>query len=519
MIVENQREVVDFLSSRATHGGEEVERIETHASMVFLAGARAFKLKRAVRYDYLDFSTPARRRDCCEAEVRINSRSAPGLYRRVVPITRDATGALVLDGTGAPVDWVIEMARFDESNLFDRLAERGELDLGLMRSLGLEVAGLHAGAEARFDHGGATGIARVIEGNVSAFRDEGSTIDLSDCESLASASHAALERNRALLDRRRQHGYVRQCHGDLHLRNIVLLGDQPTLFDAIEFNDELSCIDVHYDLAFLLMDLWRRRLPQHANAVLNGYLTVDTDFDGLAAMPLFLSCRAAIRAKTSLAASSLASEAETQRELRVRARQYVHSAVQFLRQPRPAVVAIGGVSGTGKSTLAKALAFRIGPVPGAVVLRSDEVRKRLCGVAELTRLDPSAYTEEVSRRVYETLVSHARDVVRAGHSVIVDAVFTASGDRAAIERAADAASAPFVGIWLGAPESVLIDRLRRRVGDASDADETVARMQMSRDWGTLTWDSLDASADVSCVAGQALRLFESRVHGGVTRAA
>jgi aminoglycoside phosphotransferase family enzyme len=283
MLVEDQAEVIDFLSSPATHGGAAVERIETHASIVFLAGASAFKLKRAVRYDYLDFSSVERRRRLSDAELQINSRAAPQIYKRVIPVTRDARGRLALGGDGVPVDWVLEMRRFDQDCLFDRLAERGALDLGLMRPLGAEVAAFHADADRRTDRGGASAIGWVINGNAVAFRDEGAgVLDAQQCAALLSASRAALERHRGLLDRRRADGFVRQCHGDLHLRNIVLFDGLPTLFDAIEFNDDLACIDVHYDLAFLLMDLWKRRLPQHANAVFNGYLAAT----GAAVVPL-----------------------------------------------------------------------------------------------------------------------------------------------------------------------------------------------------------------------------------------
>jgi hypothetical protein len=506
MIVEDQTEVVEFLSSPATHGGGPVERAETHASIVFLAGPVAFKLKRAVRYDYLDFSTADRRRTFCEAELRINRRAAPAIYRRVLPITREARGQLALGGDGAPIDWVIEMNRFDQDGLFDRLSERGALDLALMRPLGSEVAAFHAGAERCTDHGGANAMGWVINGNAGAFRADG-----------AEALEATL--STSLLDRRRADGFVRRCHGDLHLRNIVLFNGVPTLFDAIEFNDELACVDVHYDLAFLLMDLWKRRLPQHANAVFNGYLAANADFDGLAALPLFLSCRAAIRAKTALSAAALAADAQAQQQLHATAREYLDAAVQLLRPSRPALVAIGGMSGTGKSTLARSLAPWVGPVPGAVVLRSDEIRKRLCGVGELTRLAPNGYTDDVSRRVYDTLASHAADVVRAGHSAVVDAVFMSPGDRVAIEQAAAAAGVPFVGLWLQAPAAVLVDRVERRGADASDADAAVIRMQLARDPGAVTWNPIDASSEPDAIRRQSVRLIASLVDRGVTRAA
>ena len=350
MITQDQAEIVEFLASPRAHGGAAVERIETHASIVFLAGTSAWKLKRAVRYDYLDFSTADRRRAMCEAELRINRRTAPDLYRRVVAVTREPDGSLALGGTGVAVDWVLEMARFDQDGLFDRLAAKGTLDLGVMRPLAVAIARFHQAAEARRDHGGQSGMAWVVEGNAAGFNEQGAgVLDEALCATVTSESRGALERVGELLDARQRDGCVRQCHGDLHLRNIVLIDGRPTLFDAIEFNDEIACIDVLYDLAFLLMDLWRRRLPRHANAVWNGYLGETLDVEGLPLLPLFLSCRAAVRAKTSATAAAMQEDVTRRDELRDLARAYLEMAGQLLHPPRPALVAVGGLSGSGKS--------------------------------------------------------------------------------------------------------------------------------------------------------------------------
>ena len=482
-----------------------MERIETHASIVFLAGARALKLKRAVRYEYLDFSTSARRRVMCEAEVRTNRRAAPALYKGVLAVTREGDGSLALGGPGVPVDWVVEMARFDQEGLFDRLAERGVLDLGLMPSLAAAIGDYHVSAERRPDHGGRAGIAWVIEGNATGLVKEGAQIlDREGCDHLSTESRGALDRHGALLDARQQAGFVRQCHGDLHLRNIVLIEGHPTLFDAIEFNDEIACIDVMYDLAFLLMDLWRRRLPRHANAIFNEYLGRTLDFEGVTPLPLFLSCRAAVRAKTSATSARLQSDPGRRSELEDLSRGYLDMAQRLLRSTKPCLVAIGGLSGSGKSTLALSLAPLTGGVPGAVVIRSDEVRKQLCGVPPLARLGPEGYTPDISRRVYATMVARVELAVRSGRSAIVDAVFARCSDRDAIERTAAVAEVPFAGIWLDAPESTLIARVEQRQADPSDADAGVVRRQHADDLGTITWHRLNASAGVDAVLRQAI---------------
>ena len=518
MITDDQREVIAFLSAPATHAGAGVERVDTHASLVFLAGARAWKLKRAVRYDYLDFSTAERRRTMCEAEVRINRRIAPEIYRGVVAIARQPDGSLALGGAGSPVDWVVDMVRFDQDNLFDRRAARGALALDLMPPLACAIARFHEAAERRFDHGGASGMAWVVDGNALGFAEQGAGILEPDaCTRLTESTRRALERHRALLDRRREAGCVRQCHGDLHLRNIVLLDDRPTLFDAIEFNDEISCTDVLYDLAFLLMDLWHRDLPGHANALWNGYLFATNDLEGIPLMPLFLSCRAAVRAKTSATAAGLQSDARRAAELREMARDYLMMAQQLVEPPPAGLIAIGGFSGSGKSTLAKRLAPFIGAIPGAVLIRSDEIRKQLCGVDPLQHLGAAGYTPEITERVYATVRDRAATVIRGGHAAIVDAVFARLSDRETVARAAAAAGVPFAGLWLDAPEAVLMARVGERARDASDADADVIRHQVVEPTGPIAWQRVDASGPAEAVALTAVATLRKQLVGGVAR--
>jgi hypothetical protein len=504
---DDQRATVDFLMTPATHGGAAVERIDTHSAMVFLAGPRALKLKRAVRFDYLDFSTEPLRRAACDAEVRINRPAAPTVYRGVVAVTREADGSLALDGAGTPVDWLVDMARFDQEGLFDRLAARGALDLSLMRPLATAIARFHAAAGRRDDHGGLAGMTWVVDGNAAGFAEQGAgVLDPDLAARLDASSRRELQRHGDLLDRRRRDGFVRQCHGDLHLRNIVLLDGRPTLFDAIEFNDAIACGDVLYDLSFLLMDLWRRALPRHANAVFNGYLLETGDLDGLALLPLFLSCRAAVRAKTSATAARVQPDGRRARELQALAREYLAMA-QTLLAPAPSrLIAVGGLSGSGKSTLALALAPSIGAVPGALVLRSDEIRKALGGVPATERLGARGYAPEMTARVYRAALERAGRALRAGHSVIVDAVFARSADREAVEAAADAASVPFAGLWLDAPPDVLIGRTAQRGPDASDADAAVVRSQLAEDPGEIRWARVNASDSPGAVLDRARAL-------------
>jgi hypothetical protein len=356
----------------------------------------------------------------------------------------------------------------------------------------------------------------VIEGNASAFAEFKEVLDPSACERLTTRTRAELTRRAALLDARRDGGLVRQCHGDLHLRNIVWLDGAPTLFDAVEFNDEIACTDVFYDLAFLIMDLWRRQLAQHANVVSNAYLTETDDLEGLALMPLFLSCRAAVRAKTSATAARVQSDAGQADELRQLARTYLVLADRFLSPPPPVLIAVGGFSGSGKSTVARELAPGIGAAPGSLVLRSDEIRKQLCGIEVLQHLGPEGYTADISARVYATLIERARRTIDRGHSAIADAVYARAADREAIERVASDAGVPFVGIWLDAPEATLVDRAARRVSDPSDADAAVIRQQRRQSIGAMGWHRVDASRRFDDVLHdarrQVIQATEAHVH-------
>jgi hypothetical protein len=429
-----------------------------------------------------------------------------------VAVTREADGSLALGGRGTPVEWLIEMARFDQEGLFDRLAARHALDVELMPALAAAIARFHVGAERRSDHGGKSAMAWVIDGNAAGFAEEGrDVLDPAACATLTSDARDALERNGALLDGRRTGGFVRQCHGDLHLRNIVMLDGQPALFDGIEFNDEIACIDVLYDLAFLLMDLWQRQLPRHANAVWNGYLAATVDLGGVPLLPLFLSCRAAVRAKTSVTAARLQTDPRRRRELQERATEYLWLAQRLLHPPAPCLIGIGGLSGSGKSTLAHDLAPQVGAAPGAVVIRSDVIRKRLCGVDPTERLGSEGYTAEMSRRVYATVIERANLTVRGGQAAIADAVFAHASDREALERAAGAAGVPFVGLWLAAPVSELITRSERRRSDASDADADVIRRQLAQETGIITWHRVDATLTPAQVLTQATVLLSERL--------
>ena len=348
----------------------------------------------------------------------------------------------------------------------------------------------------------------VIDGNARGLVEPGaSAFERGACEELTSEARAVLARCSDLLEARRHAGLVRTCHGDLHLRNICLIAGAPTLFDAVEFNEEISCIDVLYDLSFLLMDLWRRDLRSHANRVFNEYLARNTDIGGLALLPLFLSCRAAVRAKTSLSSAAVQTDEREGQGLKAAWRDYLALARAFLSPPSSRLVAVGGFSGAGKSTLARRLAPGVGAPPGALILRSDVIRKTLAGVSPLTRLGPDGYAPAVTRQVYQTIADRASRALDAGHAVIVDAVYASARDRDEIAAVAGDCGAPFTGLWIDAAHDVLARRLRDRVADVSDATQQVLGQQLQSDVGRLEWHRLDGSLDAESLEQRAERVL------------
>lgn len=513
MIADDQSDVMDFLSTPAAHGSTAaVGRIEPHGAVVFLSGESAIKLKRAVRFDYMDYSTVARRRAACEAEICVNRRTAPSIYRCARAVVRRPDGQVAWDGPGEVLDWVVCMARFDENLVLDELARRRELTAELVDGLADAVTRFHEHAEPMPVYGGRAGIARVLAENAAELFGQADVADL------AAAADASLAAQASRLERRRRNGLVRRCHGDLHLRNVCLVDGEPTLFDAIEFCESFACIDVFYDLAFLLMDLWHRGLEAEANRLLNRYLWRCDDTDGLGALPLFLSCRAAIRAHVAAAARADASlppgKKDTSGE---EAHTYLGLARICLAPPQPRLIAVGGLSGSGKSTIARLMAARIGGIPGALVLQSDVVRKRLFDVDPEARLPGRAYSPAAGEQTYALLRDRACAALAAGASVIVDAVHARPEERRAIEEVAVGAGALFAGFWLEAPGQILRRRVAERGRDVSDATTDVVERQELYSIGEMAWRRIVSLAEPAAIAEELCALAAETATSNLNR--
>ncbi len=496
-------------------GGTPPAVVETHISVVFLGATLAWKLKKAVKLPYLDFTSVERRLALCERELAMNRRSAPSLYRSVHRVVRRNDGKLAIDADGTLVDAVLEMKRFDEDGLLDRMAVRGDLTPLIVTRLASVVANFHSHAEPSLPgaRSGSQRVAEILQVNQSAFIVTRQIFPGSRIDHLIEASRHACERRVRLLDARQREGRVRLCHGDLHLRNIVLLEGIPTLFDCLEFDVDMATIDILYDLSFVLMDLWHRGLRPLANLLLNRYLDEihflegSDETPGLPLLGLFMSMRAAVRAHVQAARALEMTDLDPARAtVAGEAGAYLDLATMLLAPHPTRMVAIGGLSGSGKSTAAAAIAAEVGSAPGARVLSSDRVRKAMHGVTPLTRLGPEAYFPEVSARVYATLQERAAATLSAGHSVIVDAVFDRAEDRARIEAVAKAAAVPFTGIWLEAPQAVRLERVAGRQGDPSDAGVDVVRRQSEQGAVDVAWTRLPAHSAHDWTA--LLRLLE-----------
>ncbi len=506
MITEDQSDVIAFLSDPASHSGQPVDRFETHISEVFLTGERAYKLKRAVKLPYLDFSTAKLREEVCRKEVLLNRVTAPDLYLGIRLITKTPGGTLGFDCPGELVDTVVEMVRFEQEFLLDHLAAVGRLTIEILDQLARVIEKFHQNAPQAIQSGGYHNIANVLSINEAGF----ATSNIYSKEELEAVNfrfHSCLEHHRDLLDRRQYEGKIRRCHGDLHLRNIVLIDGAPVLFDCLEFNDEMATIDVLYDLAFLIMDLCHRDLNGQANRIVNRYIDHSFDDEGFVLVPFFTAIRAAVRAH--VIATQAAESSECVAELTRTSRSYFELAELCLTDCQPAIIAIGGLSGTGKTTIAESLAPLVGPLPGARVLESDRIRKAIFGKRPKEKLEASAYTSDVSDSVYNSMRNRSAEIGSAGGVVIVDGVFLDEERRKAIERAAREASIPFFGVWLEAASETLFERIETRDQSPSDATPSVLQKQLGRDPGEISWHRVATSGSLEEVLQTILRIVKN----------
>ncbi len=479
-----------------------IQTITTHCAKIYLIEEFAIKVKLAVDYSYINTLKLDDRKALLTRELELNKPHLPNIYLEVAAIVIDANGGFQFcfnndkSSEDEIVEWCLIMRRFPEETVLDNIARKGLLSNTIAKQLGSSIASYHNLSDVHNVTDGDKRIHEVLQELDLELEKMAANFPAGDLTQFRSKGMHEYERVENLLSERGENGYIRRCHGDLHLRNILLDNDRPVPFDALEFNERFATIDVLYDLAFLLMDLDHRDLRVQQNIVLNEYMLHATaeGVCGLKLLPLFMFCRAGIKAMTNAQGVLL-----TQPNIRSafnESKTYLHSALSYICQRKPVTIAIGGFSGSGKSTVAIELAHRVCNAPGALLIRSDSERKNEFQVSERTNLGKSHYTTANSQRVYKRLFEKATAALSANYPVIVDATFMRQEQREEIENIAKASGSEFYGFWLMAPVSTLRSRIDKRKNDASDADVSVLEKQLVLNKGYMDWCAIDTSSTV-----------------------
>lgn len=490
----NQIETIAFLEAEASHGAP-VTRIDTSCASVFLAGDRAYKIKRPVDLGYLDFTTLASRERACAAELALNRAMAPELYLGIAHVTRAADGRLSLDGPGERLEPVVVMRRFADDALASRALAEGRIDRTMIAGLGHHLARYHRTCAQPPQP--RQPVSERLEQCLPPIQALAEIMPAARIASLFDLMRQAAQAADPMVEARPD--WWRRGHGDLHLGNICLMAGRLLPFDALEFDDRLATGDQLYDLAFLIMDLRRLGRGDLALALLDAYGPIGPGGGGI--LPVFVALRALIRAFVAHNTWKTGGRRGPPPTDSIAA--FLAEAEACLPAPAPRVVAVGGLSGTGKSTLARALAPLVPPVPGALHLRSDVIRKTLAGVGETERLPAEAYAPGSSEAVYAAMMTAARQALAEGRSVILDAVFARPAER----EAAASLPAAFTGIWLEAPLDLRQARIADRRNDASDATPAVAAAQETLATGAIDWHRLTAGGDREALAARAEALL------------
>ncbi len=461
-----------------THPVDNITLLETHISWVLLTGQFAYKIKKPVNFGFLDFSTLEKRRHFCEAELQLNKRLAPALYLNVVPITGDENKATI-NGSGEVIEYALKMREFPQDHQLDKVLEAGKLKLKHMSILANKVAMFHQKSESikNSHYGNPETIHTAIKDNFSQILDQLKTIsnqelhetkarhDIRILEAWTEQSYSHLK---PTIEQRKNNGFIRACHGDMHLRNMVLLEEDIVIFDCIEFNDSLRYIDVLSEVAFVVMDLWFRGFEGFAMHFLNHYLSVTGDYSGLKLFRLYLSYRAVVRAKVAILQVSQSDKATA---LISEYQAYMALASKFTQHKTAKLLITHGLSGSGKSNFTDGL-LRYLP---AIRLRSDVERKRLYHVNALSRghsrLNAGIYDAEATTRTYDRMCVLAEEVLRAGWHVVVDATFLRHAQRQQFFKLAQHLGVEFVILNFSAPKSTLQQRIIARDKSNNDASE------------------------------------------------
>ena len=504
MLIEDQSDVIRFLKQPKTYGlkKEPVEMLDSNISAVFLAGDKAYKLKRGVKYPYVDFSSPQKRLNACQQEIMVCERFAPGICLGIETIVQDKKGRLFLrefhHGQDVEVrDYLLVMRRLDERDFFYDRVRQKTADRFETMDLAEKLWEMHKTAPVFKHRGGAEVIKRrIVENNalIKCFAPE--IFNEETVRRLDEKQREVLIRQAALLDKRRDEGKIRWCHGDLRLCNIAVMNDRVTLLNPIEFYDDLTQIDTLYDMAFLLTDMSKSGLTRLTSILFNHYMACSADWEGIPALPLFMSCRAGVQAYVFAQRAHDAEYPSEKAHFAEQAREYLDLAYAFITPKPPVLVACGGLSGSGKSRMAREMAPEVAIAPGAVVLRDDVLRKNMFHVGQNDSLGEDSFLGHRERDVYDALFKEAEHVILNGHSVVLDALFFKPEFRRRAEDLAKKLNVSFCGFWVDAPLEVRAQRVAKRKRNPSDVKSLEAlKKQLDIDVGEVTWHQIDSSRD------------------------
>ena len=460
------------------HPVEGFQVIETHISWVLLTGAFAYKIKKPVDFGFLDFTSLEARRHFCNEELRLNQRLAPDLYLQVLPICGSAE-APHLGGPGTPFEYALQMRQFPQSQLLGELQARGELHSAHIDALAEQIAHFHLHApQVPASHvlGSPDAVMAPVQQNFEQIRPLlGEQADLLQLDALEQWAHSSFTRLQPVLAARKAQGFIRECHGDIHLGNATLLDGRVTLFDCIEFNEPFRLIDIVADSAFLAMDLESRGLKSLARRFVNRWLELTGDYAALDLLNFYKAYRALVRAKVNLFGLAHAQDAGQRAAILGEYRRYAGLAEDYSAIPSRALAITHGVSAVGKSHVSMRLVEEL----GAIRVRSDIERKRLFGEqAGEHAVGSGIYAADASAATYQRLHELAGAALRAGFPVVLDATYLKHAQRAAACRVAEDCGVPFLILDCQAPDALLASRLQQRQQEARDpSDATLAVIQ------------------------------------------
>lgn len=480
-----------------------IRLIQTHVSYVLLTGEFVYKVKKPVNFGFLDYSTLEKRQHFCQEEIRLNQRAAAELYLEVLPITA-AGDRPQLNGSGEPIEYTLKLKQFPQSALLTEVFDRGELTPALITRLALEIADFHAKTETN-DYIRSFGEIPQVRQSIDENYDQtvsyiGGPQTQAQFDQTKAYTDQFFETKADIFQHRIQQDKIRECHGDLHLRNIALWGDRLWLFDCIEFNEPFRFVDTMFDIAYIVMDLAARDRLDLNNVFLNAYFEATGDWEGLEILPLYVSRQSYVRAKvTSFLLGDPAIPAAEKAKITETAAQYYTLANDITQTEPGQILVTAGLSGSGKSTLAKGLA----PKLNAIHLRSDAVRKHLAGIPLHQRGDDRLYTPEMSAKTYDRLQHLGITLAQAGYTVILDAKYDRQSTRLPLLTAAQAVNIPLTFLHCQVDAETMRDRVQQRTGDIADATVAVLAQQTFEPW-TATEEAMMQVVDTSPAAADVI---------------